>query len=122
MSTDDLHMDDSSRAVFRWLMPYERPALQGVDPCVSLTMNVKQLIHACGNAYPVPLIAACANPAVDAMSRWPKFTQWVQQAFPDADDIKHGTDFQDQLMKILNEHGEAEVGEADAGGKAATHE
>ena len=117
MSTDDLHMDDSSRAVLRWLMPCERPALQGVDPCVSLTMNVKQLIHACGNAYPVPLIAACANPAVDAMSMWPRFTQWVQQAFPDADDIKHGTEFQDQLMKILNEPGEAEVGEADAGGK-----
>ena len=65
ISTNDVGKPDHDREYFRWLMPYERPALQGCEPSVSTTLRADHLIHACGNAYPVNLIAACLIPILN---------------------------------------------------------
>lgn len=65
ISTNDVGKPDHEREFFRWLMPYERPGLQGCDPSVSTTLRADHLIHACGNAYPVNLIAACLVPVLN---------------------------------------------------------
>ena len=56
LSTDDLDAVDADRKMFRWLTPFERPALQGVSPYMSTMLTVKELVPACGNEHPVPLI------------------------------------------------------------------
>lgn len=68
MSTRDCHLDDAQRQWFRWLMPFERPALQGFSPDISLFLTAKSLIHAVGNAYAIPVVAACLIPNLEVMS------------------------------------------------------
>lgn len=70
ISVDDVDYDDDHREFFRWMMPFERPGLQGVSPGVSIHFRAGDLIHACGNAYPVPLIAACAVPVLKLIESW----------------------------------------------------
>ena len=49
LSTADLDKPDHEKEFCRWLMPYERPALQGMSPDVSLALSSQDLIHATGN-------------------------------------------------------------------------
>ena len=70
VSTEDMGEKDENRAYFRWILPTERPALQGCHPSLSLHLSHNELVHACGNAYPCPLIAACAIPVLDAIRNW----------------------------------------------------
>ena len=76
ISVQDVDCDDHKREFFRWLMPFERPGLQGVSPDVSLHFRAGDLIHACGNAYPVPLIAACAAPVLKLIESWGGLKSW----------------------------------------------
>ena len=68
LSTDDVDLPDNEREFSRWVMPFERPGLQGVSPQVALHMRAGDILHATGNAYPVPLIGACLAPVLTAMS------------------------------------------------------
>lgn len=76
ISVDDVDYDDDKREFFRWMMPFERPGLQGVSPGVSVHFRAGSLIHACGNAYPVPLIAACAVPVLKLIESWGGLNSW----------------------------------------------
>eukprot|EP00401_Gymnodinium_catenatum_P061812 CAMPEP_0117500544 /NCGR_PEP_ID=MMETSP0784-20121206/22830_1 /TAXON_ID=39447 /ORGANISM="" /LENGTH=644 /DNA_ID=CAMNT_0005295755 /DNA_START=35 /DNA_END=1965 /DNA_ORIENTATION=+ len=69
MSTHDLDLPDEKREIFRWLMCQERPALQGVSPTAARYLTANNVIHACGNAYPVPMVAAVLAPVLDQICR-----------------------------------------------------
>ena len=62
--------------MFRWLMPYERPSLQGASPQLALYLNAGQLVHATGNAYPVPMIGSCCVPIL-----WDIAFFWSSRSF-----------------------------------------
>lgn len=76
ISTHDLEKPVEQRDFFRWMMPFERPALQGCTPWISRHFRTADLIHACGNAYPIPLIGACALPVLELMEKWSGFKNW----------------------------------------------
>lgn len=76
LSTDDLQLPDSQRAYSRWILPQERCALQGVHPNLALHFCSRDLLHALGNAYPVPLIAACGMPVLRMIEEWGKLNSW----------------------------------------------
>ena len=76
MSTHDFGRPDSKREFFRWLMPYERPALQGVSPKVALTLRAGDILHATGNAYPVNLLGALMVGVLREFQTWPGFVNW----------------------------------------------
>ena len=69
LSTEDLNKSDEERRFCRWLMPYERPGLQGADAQMALYLNAGQLVHATGNAYPAPLIGACSVPIINRIAK-----------------------------------------------------
>ena len=69
LSTGDVNKEDSEREFCRWMLPYERPALQGCEPHMSTTLRANDLIHACGNAFPVNLIAACVIPMLHVLQK-----------------------------------------------------
>ena len=90
ISTDDVDSPDDQREFCRFIMPFERPGLQGVSPKVALFMRAGDILHSTGNAYPVPLIGACAAPVLRAigaklgkLNTWPKNAPFVQGDLPD---------------------------------------
>lgn len=68
LSAGDIHKPDHDREFSRWMLPYERLSLQGCEPAVATTLREGHLIQACGNAYPVNLIAACMLPILHALA------------------------------------------------------
>lgn len=68
LSVGDIHKPDHDREFCRWMLPYERLSLQGSEPAVATTLRGDHLIHACGNAYPVNLVAACLVPILHALA------------------------------------------------------
>ena len=83
MSTWDLDLPDNQRTIFRWSMPYERLLLQGRDAQLALHMTAKELVHACGNAYPVTVIGACIGPTFAVLLR----NKDLWASWPQPDDI-----------------------------------
>ena len=90
VSTDDVDLADHQREFSRWILPFERLALQGVAPDVALTMRAGDILHATGNAYPVNLIGACAAPVLKAieinfgnLTSWPRTAPLNEQDLPD---------------------------------------
>ena len=82
ISTDDLQLPDAERAYFRWILPQERCALQGVHPRLALHLCNSDLLHALGNAYPVPLIAACGMPVLQMIEKWGRLNSWPPPLSP----------------------------------------
>ena len=82
ISTDDLQLPDAERAYFRWILPQERCALQGVHPRLALHLCNSDLLHALGNAYPVPLIAACGAPVLQMIEKWGRLNSWPPPLSP----------------------------------------
>ena len=81
ISTDDLQLPDAQRAYFRWILPQERCALQGVHPSLALHLCNSDLLHALGNAYPVPLIVACGMPVLQMIERWGPYRPVICSSF-----------------------------------------
>ena len=103
MSTHDFGHPDSKREFFRWIMPYERPGLQGVSPKVSLTLRAGDILHATGNAYPVNLLGAIMVGVLRELEAWSGFVNWPPwgklQTSVDVPDLK--SIFVQRLQKVM---------------------
>jgi hypothetical protein len=74
LSTKDINAPDEKKTFFRYLDPVERLPLQGFPPTHALHFNRRDLVHATGNAYCAPMVAAALMPILCALqpSRdWP---------------------------------------------------
>ena len=67
----DLDKPASERAFWRFLLPSERPALQGFDPLVLEAQEDALRVKAAGNAYPVPVVASLLQPLLAEFSQTP---------------------------------------------------
>ena len=79
MSVHDLHKTDSEREIMRWVLPQERPGLQGCSKNVTLRLDAAGTIHACGNAFPVPVLGAVLAPIVNAIAMSGLFTDFARR-------------------------------------------
>ena len=70
----DFGKPDHARALFRWLLPAERFILQGFPVECAQQLPRSLQVKACGNAYPVPLMAAALTPIVQELHG--KIDQW----------------------------------------------
>lgn len=68
LSVGDVHKPDHDREFCRRMLPQERLSLQGCEPAVATTLRGDHLVRACGNAYPVNLLAACMVPMLNALA------------------------------------------------------
>ena len=69
ISTDDLQLPDAERAYFRWILPQERCALQGVHPRLALHLCNSDLLHALGNV-------------LQMIEKWGRLNSWPPPLSP----------------------------------------
>ena len=84
LSVADIDRPRSSRRFCRLLLPAERLSLQGFPTGIVNALGSDLLaIKATGNAYPVPLIAACVAPIIVAIAASEQsLLQWPEHASP----------------------------------------
>ena len=103
LSTCDINLPDEQRKFSRWLMPYERPSLQGCNPDIALHMTATELIHATGNAYPTTLIAACCIPVFNAIASTNMLLAWPPPEMIKIQDKYNLPDITKMILKKLKE-------------------
>ena len=71
LRVSELHLEDGSKTLFRFLHPLERFAAQGLDPAAAGTYLPHQLlIKAASNANPPNILAPFLCPIIHAMAKW----------------------------------------------------
>ena len=69
LSVQDVERPRATRRFCRFLKPGERLALQGFPSSLADVLGEALSVKAAGNAYPVPLLAACLQPVICALAR-----------------------------------------------------
>ena len=77
LRVSELHLEDCSNALFRFLHPLERFAAQGLDPVAAGTYLPHQLlIKACSKADPPNVLAPYLCPIIHAIAEWGGLGAW----------------------------------------------
>ena len=78
LRVSELHLEDGSKTLFRFLHPLERLAAQGLDHVAAATYLPHQLlIKAAGNAYPPNILAPYLCPIIHAIAEWGGLGAWL---------------------------------------------
>lgn len=83
LSVADIEKPRPEHAFCRLVLPSERLSLQGFPTSIASALGGTLAVKAAGNAYPVPLIAACVAPIIAAIAVSQKsLLHWPETASP----------------------------------------
>ena len=77
LRVSELHLEDGSKTLFRFLHPLERFAAQGLDHAAAAAyLPHHLLVKAAGNAYPPNILAPYLCPIIHAIAEWGGLGAW----------------------------------------------